>query len=41
MILDEARAWTGEIDARLKALSGQNDVDAVVEVFVRTTVERP
>ena len=41
VILDEARAWAGEIAARLEALSGQNDVDAVVEVFVRTTLERP
>ncbi len=41
VILVEARAWTGEIAARLEALSGRNDGDAVVEVFVCTTVERP
>ena len=41
VILDEARAWAREVDARLQALAGQSSVDAVVEVFVRTTVERP
>jgi len=41
VILDEARAWARDVDTRLEALPGRSDADAVAEVFVRTTVERP
>ncbi len=41
VILDEVRAWTRDMDAGLRPLSGGNDLDAVAEVFVRTTALRP
>lgn len=41
VILDEAQAWTHKIDGRLKALSRPNDADAVADILVRATVERP
>ena len=41
VILDDARAWATDVDARLAALSEPKDLDAVVSVFVAETVDRP
>lgn len=41
VILSEAQGWIRDVVERLKALPRRNDSDAVAEVIVRATVERP
>ena len=41
VILDETRAWSSEVNERLRSLAEPRSLDAAVDIFVTETIERP